>query len=68
MQPLRISLYLRERLVDLADSFLDEDNEEAEAELSTLIQRLTGSMCQHCGSYEKCPCDERADWIATGGY
>ena len=63
-----LSLELKGRLSDLADSFLDEESDELETELSSLIQHATRGQCIDCGTYEACPCNERADWIATGGY
>lgn len=63
-----LSPALRERLADLADSFLDEESDELESELSKLVRDASRGLCIHCGSYEKCPCDDMADQQATEGY
>lgn len=37
-------------------------------EIACLYRNASRGLCPDCGSYEECPCNERAHWIATGGY
>lgn len=62
---------LREFVDDLSERAYDEDIPELQEiadEIARLYREASRGLCLDCGSYEKCPCDDMADQIATGGY
>ena len=55
---------------DLSERSHDEDIPQLQdiaAAIACLYRKASRNLCPDCGSYEECRCNERADWIATGG-